>query len=249
MGSGCCAEQLQSCAPHLSPHYYHNLWWERNRSSIRSVGKVTTPKTPVRLFRQRARRGQLACLVCLCALSLITASQPLSFPDHTPPSRPVAFAPHLTTVQRPRSAWPTPQPLHPPAPSHLRSTFSRSHPSPHLHPDTLLPSPGIPPAVSPLSTCCPGDSIAAETTLQLRTVAGHMCMNVCVGVAEVRVEAKITDNPREHWSGHDTMEATQGPTWSRRRGPRAARHHVSALWYKYKKHYPRRRYISPLWCL
>lgn len=67
------AEQLQTRAPHLSLHYYHNLWWERNRSSIRSVGKVTAPKAPVPPFGQRARRGQLACLVRLCVLSLITA--------------------------------------------------------------------------------------------------------------------------------------------------------------------------------
>lgn len=68
--------QLQTCAPHLRPHYYHNLWWERNRSSIRSVGKVTTPKRLEPLFGQRAGRGQLAGLECVClwVLSLITAA-------------------------------------------------------------------------------------------------------------------------------------------------------------------------------
>lgn len=139
--------------------------------------------TPVPPLRQRARRGQLVCLVCLCVLSLITAGLKRTggvaafIPSSRyPPSRPVAFAPHLTTSQRPRSAQP-PQPL--PSSTLSSVAFTRSHPSHHLHPDTLHPPPDIPPAASPLSTCCPGDSIAAETTLQPCTVAVHMCVNVC----------------------------------------------------------------------
>lgn len=53
-------------APHLFQRYYHNMWWERNRSSIRSVGKVTTPKTRGWLFEQQAHRGQPGCSVCVC---------------------------------------------------------------------------------------------------------------------------------------------------------------------------------------
>lgn len=185
VGSESCVEQLQNCAPHLLQHYYHNLWWETNRSSIRSVGKLTTTKDLGLLFQQQAHKGQLACSVRLCVLSLITAwlkrvrgitafILPLS---SSPPSRPVAFAPYPTTAQRPRS---------------IRLPFSNTHyhhlisqqPSPgvtlhpHLHPTTPIPSPDIPPAASPLFTCCPGDSIAPETTSLLCTMVEYVCVLV-----------------------------------------------------------------------
>lgn len=96
-----------------------------------------------------------------------------------PPSRPVAFAPHLTTSQRPRSAQP---PLNLYTQQHPLLCDQRS-PGVTLHTTSTqtpsIPPPDIPPAASPLSTCCPGDSIAAETTLQPCAVAVHMCVNVC----------------------------------------------------------------------
>lgn len=167
--------QLQTCAPHLWPHYYHNLWWERNRSSIRSVGKVTTPKTAGPPFQQRARRGQLACLVCVyvCVCFVInhrvfeeSGRRPslYSLPDlHTSPSRPVAFAPHLTTAQRPRSAWPLPPNL-----STQQHPLICDQPSPGvtLHP-TSTQTPSFPRlAFPPPRPLCP--PVVLETQLPLR---------------------------------------------------------------------------------
>lgn len=196
-------------APHLFQRYYHNMWWERNRSSIRSVGKVTTPKTRGWLFEQQAHRGQPGCSVCVCVsvcvLSLITAGlkrargvTPFILPcssssgsSHTagglrtPSDHHIEAKVNLITPPR--------------LTTHLPSALSRNQPSPPAHSE--MSSPHIPPTASPLLTCCPGDSIATETTLY--------CVSMCVCVAEVRTEAKITDNPTEHRSGYDTMEATQ----------------------------------------
>lgn len=73
VGSESFAEQLQNCAPRPSfQHYYHNLWWESNRSSIRGVGKVTTPKTRGRRFSSGLTGVSWRALCALCVLSLIT---------------------------------------------------------------------------------------------------------------------------------------------------------------------------------
>lgn len=196
-------------APHLFQRYYHNMWWERNRSSIRSVGKVATPKTRGWLFEQQAHRGQLGCSVCVCEHVCFVINH-CRFEEserrHTLyPSLLfiLCLLPHGRWPSHPiwPSHWGQGQPDHPPPrlTTHLPSALSRNQPSPPAHSETS--SPHIPPTASPLLTCCPGDSIATETTLY--------CVSMCVCVAEVRTEAKITDNPTEHRSGYDTMEATQ----------------------------------------
>ncbi len=141
--------------------------------------------------------------VCVCVLSLITSglkrevSQALSFPAlHPFPSRPVAFAPHLTTAQRPRSTFsPT-----------ISSPISPLQESPFTPQLCLTPRSTFP---LPRPLCSP---VVLETQIATETTplsVWWLCVCVCVCIAEVGPEAKITDNPTEHWSGHDTTEATQ----------------------------------------
>lgn len=155
--------QLQACAPHPRPHYSHNLWWERNRSSIRSVGKVTTPKPLEPLFGQRAARGQLAALVWLWVLSLITA--PLKRTGGTaafilpPPHAPPLAAGGLRTPSDHRTeakVSPPPQPLR-----------DQRSPGVTLHP-TSFQTPSFPRllAFPPPRPLCP--PVVLETQLPLR---------------------------------------------------------------------------------
>lgn len=120
-------------------HYYHNLWWERNRSSIRSVGKVTTAG----LFEQRPRGGHLGVFSVCLVINHSGFEESERRHGLYPPSSSLAAGGLRTPSDHGSEA---------------KVSLSRSHPSLTQPPS----SPHIPPAASPLFTCCPGDHPPCE---------------------------------------------------------------------------------------
>lgn len=87
-------------APGLIQHYYHNLWWERNRSSIRSVGKVTTPKTRSRCLSS-GLTGVSRGALCVCVCFVINHS---TFEES---ERRHTLYPSLLFILFPHGRWPS----------------------------------------------------------------------------------------------------------------------------------------------
>lgn len=151
-------------------------------------------------------RGALCVCVSVCVLSLITAGL----------KRARGVTPFILPCSSSSASSHTAGGLRTPSDHHIEAKVNLITPPPTnnsspigpLQESTFTPSPLGDVLASHSPHCVPFVHLLSWR-LDCHWDPPLLCVHVCVCVAEVRTEAKITDNPTEHRSGYDTMEATQ----------------------------------------